>query len=347
MKNLTINETPVRTSNNFKINNITLEDLEIPTNVKNFENAEIICKSSKIEYDFSSENLTYGNGDVLEENVKKCANHRVKLTTSDETIKINYTFDDNNLSLINNIDIFANGSSNIIITYNSKTNKPCFHNGIIRLFANENSNVNIVVVNLLNNLSHNFDAIENTLDTNSNVNYTIIDIGGKYSVSNYFSNIIGENANNNLKTIYLGTENQVKDINYIAHLKGVKSQIDIDVQGALDGNAKKNFKGTIDFKKGCKKSKGNENEYCMLLSNTAKSKALPMLLCTESDVEGNHSTASGRANSDTLFYIMSRGICYKDAIKMIVRARFNNIIETIPDEDLKTEILSKIDEKLS
>ena len=85
----------------------------------------------------------------------------------------------------------------------------------------------------------------------------------------------------------------------------------------------------------------------MLLSNTAKSKALPMLLCTESDVEGNHSTASGKANNDILFYIMSRGICYKDAIKMIVRARFNNIIETIPDEDLKTEILSKIDEKLS
>ena len=45
MKNLTINETPVRTSNNFKINNITLEDLEIPTNVENFENAEIICKN--------------------------------------------------------------------------------------------------------------------------------------------------------------------------------------------------------------------------------------------------------------------------------------------------------------
>ena len=107
MKNLTINDTPVRTSNNFQINNITLEDLEIPTNLRKFENAEIICKNSKIESDFSSDNLTYGNGDVLEENVKKCANHRVKLTTSDETIKINYTFDDNNLSLINNIDIFA------------------------------------------------------------------------------------------------------------------------------------------------------------------------------------------------------------------------------------------------
>lgn len=346
MKNLTINETPVRTSNNFQINNITLEDLEIPTNLRKFENAEIICKNSKIESDFSSDNLTYGNGDVLEENVKKCANHRVKLTTSDETIKINYTFDDNNLSLINNIDIFANGSSNIIITYNSKTNKPCFHNGVIRLFANENSNVNIVVVNLLNNLSNNFDAIENTLDANSNVNYTIIDIGGKYSVSNYFSNIIGENANNNLKTIYLGTENQVKDINYIAHLKGVKSQIDIDVQGALDGNAKKNFKGTIDFKKGSKKAKGTENEACMLLSDKAKSLALPMLLCTEEDVDGEHSTSSGKADEKELFYIMSRGLSRNEAIKLIVKAKFYDLIEKVNDEKLKQEVIEEIDRRL-
>lgn len=41
--------------------------------------------------------------------------------------------------------------------------------------------------------------------------------------------------------------------------RGKQSFIDIDVQGALSGNAKKNFKGTIDFKKGCKKAKGNEN----------------------------------------------------------------------------------------
>ena len=71
MKNLTINETPVRTSNNFKINNITLEDLEIPTNLRKFENAEIICKSSKIESDFSSDNLTYGNKNTTKEEVEK------------------------------------------------------------------------------------------------------------------------------------------------------------------------------------------------------------------------------------------------------------------------------------
>ena len=66
----------------------------------------------------------------------------------------------------------------------------------------------------------------------------------------------------------------------------------------IKDNSKKNFKGTINFIKGAKKAKGNENEYCMLLSDTAKSLALPMLLCTEDDVEGNHSTATGKADKE-------------------------------------------------
>ena len=97
-----------------------------------------------------------------------------------------------------------------------------------------------------------------------------------------------------MDTIYLGKENQVFDLNYIGELKGEMSKIDIEVQGALKDRAKKHFKGTIDFKKGCKKAKGNENEACMLLSDTAKSLALPMLLCSEEEVEGNHSSSAGK-----------------------------------------------------
>ena len=157
---------------------------------------------------------------------------------------------------------------------------------------------------------------------------------------------MGNGAKNDLKTIYLGTENQVKDINYIAHTRGEKTEIDIDVQGALKDFSKKNFKGTIDFKKGCKNAKGNENEYCMMLSDTAKSIALPMLLCTEDNVEGNHSTSSGKVEPEILFYIMSRGISYKEAIKLITRARFGNIIERIQNEELKQEIFAQIDRRL-
>ena len=199
---------------------------------------------------------------------------------------------------------------------------------------------------MLNNKSNNLLSIENYLEENARVDFCIVDFGGKTSVTNYYSNIKGNGAKANINTIYLGTENQVFDINYIAELFGEKTETKIEVQGALRDEAKKNFKGTIDFKKGSKKAKGDENEFCMLLSDKAKSKALPMLLCTEEDVEGNHSSAAGKIEDDKLFYIMSRGISEKDAMKLIVKAKFNKIIEIIKDEELKQEIVEEIDKRL-
>ena len=347
MEKLKVNDTPVRTARNFKINNIEVE-LEIPEKIAEFKNVEIINDKSIIDSEVSNLPLTYGNGKILEELNYETANSKIKIQTSNEkeNIKIIYNFDDNNLNLVNQIEIIANGDTNVIIEYKSQTSQKCLHNGIIRTIANENTKLNVTIVNLLNENSDNFEAIENRLEKNSKVNYTIIDIGGKTSVSNYYSNLIGENAENDLKSIYLGIGEQRKDINYIAELRGTKTNIDIDVQGALKDSAKKNFKGTIDFKKGSKKAKGNENEYCMLLSDKAKSIALPMLLCTEEDVEGNHSTASGKVDEKQLFYIMTRGISYKEAVKLIVKSKFNKIIERILDEELKNEIVSEIDERL-
>lgn len=346
MEKLKLNETPVRTSRNFLINNIKLENVVIPEKLEMFQNV-MVTGTESFDKDINKQHLNYGLSEELEENVFYKANSQIAINVKEnDNIKVTYDFDDNNLQLVNQIDICATGNANIIIEYKSSTNKECFHNGVIKVFAKENAKLNITVINLLNSNSEHFEAMENILEDNSDLNYTIIDIGGKNSIQNYYSNIIGKSAKNDLKTIYLGSENQIKDINYIAELRGQKSFVDIDVQGALKENAKKNFKGTIDFKKGCKKAKGNENEFCMLLSEKAKSLALPMLLCTEDDVEGNHSTASGKVDKEQLFYIMTRGLSYKEAVKLIVRANFNKTIERILDEEVKQNIIKEIDERL-
>lgn len=346
MEKLKLNETPVRTSRNFLINNIKLENVVIPEKLEMFQNV-VVTGTKSFDKDINKQHLNYGLSEELEENVFYKANSQIAINVKEnDNIKITYDFDDDNLQLVNQIDIYATGNANIIIEYKSSTNKECFHNGVIKVFAKENAKLNITVINLLNSNSEHFEAMENILEDNSDLNYTIIDIGGKNSIQNYYSNIIGKSAKNDLKTIYLGSENQIKDINYIAELRGQKSFVDIDVQGALKENAKKNFKGTIDFKKGCKKAKGNENEFCMLLSEKAKSLALPMLLCTEDDVEGNHSTASGKVDKEQLFYIMTRGLSYKEAVKLIVRANFNKTIERILDEEVKQNIIKEIDERL-
>ena len=71
-----------------------------------------------------------------------------------------------------------------------------------------------------------------------------------------------------------------------------------------------------------------------------------MLLCTEEDVEGNHSSSAGKVEDDIMFYIMSRGISENDAMKLIVKSKFNKIIETIKDEELKQIIMEEIDKRL-
>lgn len=353
MELLKLNETPVRTSRNFNINNIKLENISIPQEINNFNNMQVYGDESKVIIDNQNTklNLTYGLGDFFTNQVSNNANKKIKIVIDkkvNKEIEIDFKFDKENNDLIDNIEIIAEeqAKGTVILKYVTDKNIQAFHNGVIRLLAKKNSKVNIIVANLMNESSNNFMSIENKVEDESKVNYTIVDFGGKNSITNYFSDLEGELSDNKLSTIYLGKDNQLFDLNYIGELRGKKSNIDIEVQGALKDNAKKHFKGTIDFKKGCKKATGNENEACMLLSETAKSLALPMLLCSEEDVEGNHSSSAGKVGEKELFYIMSRGFELKEAMKLMVRAKFNKILDNIKNEDLKNEILDAIDKIL-
>ncbi len=126
--------------------------------------------------------------------------------------------------LLNQIDIVASKNINVVIEYKSETEKECFHAGIIRTFASNGANINVTVVNLLNDVSTNIESYENDIEADSKVYHKLIDIGAKESISNYFSNTIGNRADNDLKTIYLGQGSQVKDLNYIVHLHGEKNK---------------------------------------------------------------------------------------------------------------------------
>lgn len=349
MEELKLNETPIRTSRNFNINNIKLENIEIPENISEFNNLKT---TKNVQAAVSNNcNLTYGLGEFLTNQVKNNANKSLKIIIDNnekEDNIIEFNFDEANKTLIDNIEIVANenASATIIIKYKAKSDIQCYHNGIIKTYSHKNSNVKIIIVNLLNIVSNNFISIDNELEENARINYTIVDFGGKNSITNYYSNLKGECSENTVDTIYLGKENQLFDINYIGELRGKSSNINMEVQGALKDTSTKHFKGTIDFKKGSKKAKGNENEFCFLLSDKAKSLGLPMLLCSEEDIEGNHASSAGKIGEKELFYIMSRGFDLKEAMKLMVKAKFNKILENINNEELRNEIIYEIDSRL-
>ena len=235
MEKIKLNDTPIRTSRNFNINNIKIENINILQKKEDFKNITIKGENTKIDNNTSDIKLDYGLGEILTNQVKEQSNQILKLTIDSKQNKetqIEFQFDNENKTLIEDIEIIAkeNTKSTIIIKYVSDEQNQAYHNGILRVNAKKDSKINLIIVNLMNIKSDNFIAIQNTFEENSKINYTIIDFGGKNSITNYYSNLIGEKAENFINTIYLGKENQLFDLNYIGELRGDKTNINIEVQ---------------------------------------------------------------------------------------------------------------------
>ena len=197
----------------------------------------------------------------------------------------------------------------------------------------------------MNENSNNLIAIENDSMIDSTITNNIIDIGSNIKVYNVYSNVYN-NAANYLNNIYLGSNNNIIDMNYYLNNIGEKSKNVMRIEGAIDDSCKKVFRGTIDFIEGCKNSVGDENENCVLLSDNVVSRSLPQMLCHEEDVIGSHGVSSGKVDEDKLFYIMTHGYSKKEAEKLIVMANFSKILSNILDEEIREKITNIIDDKL-
>ena len=333
-----VNSTPKRTSNNFRINDFEIDDKLFNVKLNEFNNFTLEnIKIKKIKKIINNKYGVEKTNQINNGNFK----YNIEIIDNSKYGIINFDLDKD---LVDLIEINIDKDANFLINYRSKNNY--YHNGLIKVNVNDNVKANIIVVNNLSNDSINLLSFDNVCNNYSILNYLIIDIGAKTSISNYYSSLIGDSSKNNLNSIYIGEKKQVFDINYLVDVFGKNSKCNIDVQGSLNNESKKNFKGTINFNKGSSKSIGEENEYCVLLSDKVISKSMPMLLCTEDDVIGNHSTASGKVNEKVLFYIMSRGISKKNAEKLIVKSNFNKLLNMIKDDNIINEIEELIDKKL-
>lgn len=266
-----------------------------------------------------------------------------------EPVFIDYVFDDKNPTVIDNNIITAEENSEItvVIRYKGFNGNECFHNGLTRIYAKSGSVVNIVKIQELSDDSIHLDSNFAVIEDNATVNYTEVILGSLNSVTNYRSDIMGFRGHDNIYSIYLGDKNRKVDINYLVNHYGKDSRSNITVRGALLDRSDKIFRGTIDFKKGCPKSKGAEEEYCILLSPDVRNRSVPILLCTEEDVDGQHAASSGRIDENKLFYLMTRGLNETEAKRAIIQASFNPIIDKIPMVDIKNEISDCIRRKLA
>ncbi|MGN9164243.1 Fe-S cluster assembly protein SufD [Tissierellaceae bacterium HCP3S3_D8] len=255
--------------------------------------------------------------------------------------------EENSTALDQNLIVADIGSeATVIIDYSSDDEITGFHNGYTTVYARENSIVNIVKIQRMNDNSKNIDSNLALVKGRGTVNWISVELGSKNSASNYTTFLESDDSEGNLYSIYLGSGVREIDLEYSMIHRGARSISKIDTKGVLLDRAKKVFNGKLDFKRGARHSKGEEEEYVILLDPTVKSDSIPALLCEEDDVEGAHAVSAGQINEDKLFYLMSRGLDERESKKLIVEASFRPIIDKIPIEDLRREVKDEIERRL-
>ena len=145
---------------------------------------------------------------------------------------------------------------------------------------------------------------------------------------------------------YLGQAKQVLDMNLVVDHDGKKTTSQIDASGALKDAAKKVFRGTIDFKTGSSDSQGDEKETVLMLGEDVVNKTVPLILCAEENVVGNHGATIGELDDDTLFYFESRGIGRQEAENLLARASIERLARAVGDQELEEKIINGLNEEL-
>ena len=78
----------------------------------------------------------------------------------------------------------------------------------------------------------------------------------------------------------------------------------------------------------------------ILLSEDSYFHSKPELKIYADDVKCSHGSASGSLNDNSIFYLRSRGLNYKEAKNLLIKGFLLDVIEKITDEEIKNIIKS-------
>ena len=151
-------------------------------------------------------------------------------------------------------------------------------------------------------------------------------LGGATQAVGLTADLAGDRARIRLQTRYLGRGTDVLDINHVVRQRGENSRAHVDESGVLADAAHKSLRATIDLVHGAKGAKGDEAETVLVTGDDVVNKTMPVILCDEDDVQGNHGATIGSVDPQQMDYLMGRGLSRDQAQDLFVRALFDDAI---------------------
>ena len=116
-------------------------------------------------------------------------------------------------------------------------------------------------------------------------------------------------------------------------------------KNALLDRSRTIFSGLIKVAEGAQQTDAYQTNRNLLLDPRAEANALPGLEILANDVKCSHGATTGNVDAGQLFYMMSRGIDERTAMKLLVFGFFEEIIEQTANEELAAGLRQFIQEK--
>lgn len=357
---------------NYEINKNNEIDIRLQDGVEVLESGalfeEIAAKADFVKTGMEALNLdSKAGGDSLEDenrrdrevkdapstdivrNAIKAAGIPLKVITTkkgvkvDKPVKITYRAGEEN-SLNSHIIYVSEGSELTLIEVFESENKENLLGLQTRVYVCENASIKLVRVNLLSDSTDHFDDLGFHLENDAKAELVQLELGGKRSYVGVRTELVGRKSEYRSATGYLCKGDSLLDMNFVTNEWGKKVSSNMDASGVLLDNSTKVYRGTIDFKEGAKGASGFEKEDTLLFSPNIINKSVPLILCHEEDVEGDHGATIGRIDEKLLFYIKSRGIDEKAAKQLMTEAYINAVTEQIGDDETEGKVIKYVSE---
>lgn len=184
------------------------------------------------------------------------------------------------------------------------------------------------------------------IEKDAHVEWAIAFMNDSNTLGDLDSELVGEGSFADSKAIAVTTGDQRVGINNRVTNRGPHSTGLINQRGVLLENSRLIFNGIGQIVHGAHGSKADQQNRVLMMSDEAHGDANPLLLIDENDVIAAHAASVGPVDKVQMNYLMSRGIPYDQAQRLVIRGFLGAVLDAIPNKDVRRKMIDILERKL-
>ena len=260
---------------------------------------------------------------------------------------LNVVYVQENGSLMNHTLIVAEQSSQFKYIENYHNTSKANINAISEVVVGENAHVEYAAMDRLHQDSTVYQCRKANVQANGRFLLSLGALNDGNTVSENLVTLVGKGATAEVKTVAIAEGKQKQNITVnIEHLAPY-TEGHIVNHGVSKDSAQLTFNGIGKINKGMNGSNAQQESRAMILSETARADANPILLIDEYDVKAGHAAGVGKIDEEQLYYLMSRGLTRRAAEILIIYGFLMPFIDDIRSEVIKSEFMKVIERKIN